>query len=85
VLGVSRSATIVIHYLVKEGMSLREAFTLVKERRPAIAPNVGFFKKLVDAEKGEALVRIILEVAATFFLWSTSLESCRLLRFRLAG
>ena len=42
-MGVSRSATIVIAYLMhKERISLMDAFRKVKDRRPCIEPNRGF-------------------------------------------
>uniref|UniRef100_A0A0K0F8E9 Protein-tyrosine-phosphatase n=1 Tax=Strongyloides venezuelensis TaxID=75913 RepID=A0A0K0F8E9_STRVS len=52
VAGVSRSATLVIVYLMKhERMSLRQAYQYVKAKRPIIRPNVGFWKQMVDYEK----------------------------------
>ena len=53
--GVSRSATIVIAYLMKsEGMTFRAAFDHVKQRRPCICPNEGFQRQL--KEFGEQLM-----------------------------
>ncbi|KAF5736826.1 Dual specificity protein phosphatase 1 isoform 2 [Tripterygium wilfordii] len=50
--GRSRSATIVIAYLMKKhGMSLSQAQDHVKSRRPQVCPNVGFMKQLQDFEK----------------------------------
>lgn len=41
--GVSRSATIVIAYLMQElGMPFMEAMNFVKRRRPIVFPNFGF-------------------------------------------
>ncbi|GAV04209.1 hypothetical protein RvY_14521 [Ramazzottius varieornatus] len=49
--GVSRSASIVIAYLVKYGnMSLREAYMHTKKARSIIRPNPGFFKQLIEYE-----------------------------------
>lgn len=46
-MGVSRSATVVIAYLMQHrSMSLVEAYAHVKERRPMINPNAGFWKQL---------------------------------------
>lgn len=46
--GVSRSVTIVISYLMKKhDMSLSDAFSLCKERRPIINPNPGFCEQLM--------------------------------------
>jgi hypothetical protein len=45
--GVSRSATVVLSYLLKyEGMSLRQAWEHVQQRRPIINPNAGFVAHL---------------------------------------
>jgi protein-tyrosine phosphatase len=45
--GVSRSATIVIAYLMQEyGMSNREAFQFVRQKRYFIHPNDGFKRQL---------------------------------------
>jgi len=49
--GVSRSATIIIAYLMKyENMNLKEALTFVKEKRTIISPNRNFLYKLSDYE-----------------------------------
>ena len=41
--GISRSASIVIAYLMQEnGLSFEQALKLVKERRPQVSPNLGF-------------------------------------------
>lgn len=45
--GVSRSATIVISYLMrKNNEKYEDVFEFVKERRPSIGPNEGFVKQL---------------------------------------
>lgn len=50
--GMSRSPTIVISYLMHHhGMSLREAYRHVKLRRSIIQPNMGFIKQLMQYEK----------------------------------
>ncbi|CAN4112753.1 unnamed protein product [Withania somnifera] len=50
--GKSRSATIVIAYLMKKhGMSHSEAFQLVKSKRPIISPNAGFMTQLENYDK----------------------------------
>ncbi|XP_048835360.1 dual specificity protein phosphatase 19a [Brienomyrus brachyistius] len=47
--GVSRSAAIVIGYLMsREGLAFDAAFALVKAARPAIRPNLGFYEQLKD-------------------------------------
>lgn len=49
--GVSRSTTILVAYLIQhERMTLQEAFQLVKEARPVMAPNAGFVQQLIDLE-----------------------------------
>ncbi|KAL3831705.1 hypothetical protein ACJMK2_023425 [Sinanodonta woodiana] len=50
--GVSRSATIVIAYLMQfREMKYQEAFNYLKEKRPAICPNEGFRTQLLQFEK----------------------------------
>jgi predicted protein tyrosine phosphatase len=52
VAGVSRSATLVLIYLLKhENMTLRDALDLVLDAKPDVLPNRGFFKQLVQLEK----------------------------------
>lgn len=47
-----RSATLVLAYLMKyHRMKLIDAHAYVKNRRPLIRPNAGFWKDLVDFEK----------------------------------
>lgn len=54
--GMSRSATIVIAYLMKtRGMSFQDALALVKARRPIVRPNEKFVKQLKDFEMQLAL------------------------------
>lgn len=49
--GVSRSATIVIAYVLQAcGMTLAEAFDHVRQSRPVIGPNAGFMSQLLDLE-----------------------------------
>ncbi len=48
--GRSRSASIVISYLMKKkGMTLKEAYLLVKEQKPDIRPNEGILLPLLIA------------------------------------
>ena len=55
--GVSRSASVVLAYLVtRGGLSLRDAWKQVKAQREVIGPNAGFFGVLLDLER-EALGR----------------------------
>jgi len=49
--GVSRSSAFVIAYLMHfSKLTLREAYNRVKSMRPAIEPNEGFAKQLIDYE-----------------------------------
>lgn len=63
VAGVSRSASLVIVYLLKyEHMTLRQAYFHVKSIRPIIRPNVGFWRQMIDFEKkvlGKASVEML--------------------------
>ncbi len=46
-MGASRSATVVIAYLMKyRSMSREEAYNHIKERRPQVNPNAGFWRQL---------------------------------------
>lgn len=52
VLGVSRSTSLVLAYLMKyKNMSLKNAFDFVASRRPCVRPNPGFWRQLLDYEK----------------------------------
>ncbi|XP_074653648.1 dual specificity protein phosphatase 14-like isoform X2 [Tubulanus polymorphus] len=63
VAGVSRSASLIIAYLMKyQRMRLRDAYYHVRQRRQCIRPNVGFWKQLIEYEKkvfGQASVKMI--------------------------
>jgi len=49
--GRSRSATVIIAYLMsRKNMNLREAYLIVKEKRPAIGPHYFMKRQLVDYE-----------------------------------
>ena len=51
-LGISRSATFVIAYLIKyQKLKVDEAFEFVKKKRISIRPNDGFMKQLYEYEK----------------------------------
>lgn len=51
VAGKSRSATLTIAYLMRnEKLTLKQAYCLVKSRRPLILPNDGFMRQLLDFE-----------------------------------
>lgn len=46
--GISRSASIVIAYLIKYGKTYDEAYNIVKQKRPIIEPNEGFKDQLIE-------------------------------------
>lgn len=51
-MGVSRSATTVMAYLIRfQGLTSEEAFDLVKEKRMVVSPNDGFLDQLKKYEK----------------------------------
>lgn len=51
-MGVSRSASVVIAYVMRMyGCSLQQAIAMVRSRRPQVLPNRGFLKQLSDYEK----------------------------------
>jgi hypothetical protein len=50
--GVSRSAAIVIAYMMQEhSMNMFEALHFVKQKRNSVFPNAGFQRQLMDFEK----------------------------------
>eukprot|EP00516_Mucochytrium_quahogii_P009088 CAMPEP_0203771034 /NCGR_PEP_ID=MMETSP0099_2-20121227/3176_1 /ASSEMBLY_ACC=CAM_ASM_000209 /TAXON_ID=96639 /ORGANISM=" , Strain NY0313808BC1" /LENGTH=215 /DNA_ID=CAMNT_0050668305 /DNA_START=160 /DNA_END=807 /DNA_ORIENTATION=+ len=51
-MGMSRSSTVVIAYLMQyHGMNLATAMHLTKEKRAMVSPNSGFMAQLIDLEK----------------------------------
>jgi len=51
-MGVSRSSTIVISYLMKsQGMDLQDAYTLVKTKRSVVKPKKNFLRELIQYGK----------------------------------
>lgn len=63
VAGVSRSATLILAYLMKHrGMRLRDAFLFLHSKRHVIRPNFSFFEQLISYEKtlfGESTVKMV--------------------------
>jgi protein-tyrosine phosphatase len=50
-LGISRSTTLILAYLMKTyNATLLEAFKFLKHRRPIICPNLGFLRQLIEYE-----------------------------------
>ena len=51
--GISRSATIVIAYLMQKKLfnTYKQAYEFVKQKRAKISPNAGFVKKLISLEE----------------------------------
>lgn len=50
--GRSRSAALVMGYLIQiKGLTLKQAFSLIKKRRRMVLPNTGFMKQLVEVER----------------------------------
>ena len=51
-MGSSRSATIVVLYLMKyHKMSFNQAYTFLKNKRPVVNMNISFAEELQDIEK----------------------------------
>ena len=48
--GQSRSASMIIYYLMTLGHTLKDSYTYVKTRKPNIGPNYGFITQLEKAE-----------------------------------
>jgi hypothetical protein len=66
--GVSRSATIVIAFLIRHcGMSRDEAYVLAKGRRPEVSPNIGFWAQLAEFERSCRAGGPALATAAAVF------------------
>lgn len=49
--GVSRSATILLAYLIHSGLSMKDALNYVNSKRDIINPNKGFWQQLMEFEK----------------------------------
>jgi len=72
--GVSRSASVVITYLMTyHGYSLHEAFFLVRSHRAIITPNLGFMEKLIDFEEAKRGSEATLDIGK-YECWYTSPE-----------
>lgn len=61
--GMSRSAAVVVGYLMKfKGLSLEKALTFVKRKRPCVDINVGFISQLKQYEKKLMIQRNLQEL-----------------------
>lgn len=49
--GVSRSATVLIAYLISEGMTYQDALKFVRSKRPIVEPNFGFTIQLMQHQE----------------------------------
>ncbi|KHN74559.1 Dual specificity protein phosphatase 14 [Toxocara canis] len=61
--GISRSAALCLMSLViNEGVSLKDAFYEIYDKRPFISPNIGFWRQMIEFEekqKGASSVRLL--------------------------
>ena len=51
-----------MYLVISEGVSLRDAFIEIEKVRPAIYPNLGFWRQMVDyetAKKGKSSVALL--------------------------
>lgn len=80
--GISRSASIVIAYLMKtQGLDAPSAFDFVSQKRPGVSPNIGFMIALYELEADRTgmirlpgnPVRVVDEGKATRFLLESNL------------
>eukprot|EP00413_Alexandrium_margalefii_P015955 CAMPEP_0204524020 /NCGR_PEP_ID=MMETSP0661-20131031/7152_1 /ASSEMBLY_ACC=CAM_ASM_000606 /TAXON_ID=109239 /ORGANISM="Alexandrium margalefi, Strain AMGDE01CS-322" /LENGTH=216 /DNA_ID=CAMNT_0051529749 /DNA_START=36 /DNA_END=686 /DNA_ORIENTATION=- len=72
--GVSRSASVVIAYLIAyQGYTLHDAFFLVRSHRSIITPNLGFMEKLGDFEEAQRGHQPTIEINK-YESWYTSPE-----------
>jgi len=77
--GVSRSATIVISYIMRtHNLSYKEALDLVVERRSVVSPNPGFSNQLKDYEGNlRSNKSKQIREPTNYYLWSTIVD-CKL-------
>lgn len=50
--GISRSVTVLVAYLMNQGLCLEEALQQVRQRRPMAQPNPGFLAQLLQIQHG---------------------------------
>uniref|UniRef100_A0A8C6UKG9 protein-tyrosine-phosphatase n=1 Tax=Neogobius melanostomus TaxID=47308 RepID=A0A8C6UKG9_9GOBI len=70
--GVSRSATVVIAYLMKHTlMTMTDAYKYVRSRRPVVSPNLNFMGQLLEFERdlnSGVTPRILIETVRHCFI-----------------
>lgn len=72
--GVSRSASVVIAYLIAyHGYSLHDAFFLVRSHRSIVTPNIGFMEKLGEYEEAKRGTEPTIEMNK-YMSWYTTPE-----------
>jgi dual specificity phosphatase 12 len=75
--GVSRSASVVMSYLVTyQGYSLHDAFFLVRSHRSIVSPNLGFMEKLCEYEEAKKDTDSTVDINK-YISWYTTPESSR--------
>jgi len=72
--GVSRSASVVISYLIEyHGYSLHDAFFLVRSHRSIVTPNIGFMEKLGEYEEAKRGTEPTIDINK-YIAWYTTPE-----------
>lgn len=72
--GVSRSASVVIAYLIEyQGYSLHDAFFLVRSHRSIVTPNIGFMEKLGEYEEAKRGTEPTIDINK-YVAWYTTPE-----------
>uniref|UniRef100_A0A914YWM5 Uncharacterized protein n=1 Tax=Panagrolaimus superbus TaxID=310955 RepID=A0A914YWM5_9BILA len=70
-----------MYLVIKEHLSLREAFIEIDKIRPFISPNLGFWTQMIEYEnklRGEASVKILAEEKVPIpdvYLYKNMIES----------
>jgi len=73
--GVSRSASIVLAFLIRfRSMSLEDAYRLAKAKRSKVNPNIGFWRQLQEFERSQKDVEV--EAAEIIFDHAWAEQSC---------
>lgn len=65
--GVSRSAALCIVYLAKHcDMTVREAYLMIRHKRPMISPNIGFWRQMIAYETKLKVAIAVVVVLVSF-------------------